>query len=103
MCGIVGAINFKDSSFEISESYIVEMRDTMIHRGPDAGGVWVSSNKNIGIGHRRLSIIDLGDFSSQPMFNEAESLCLAFNGEIYNHSEIRKELEADNFRASSRN
>jgi len=94
MCGIVGAINFKDSSFEISESYIVEMRDTMIHRGPDAGGVWVSSNKNIGIGHRRLSIIDLGDFSSQPMFNEAESLCLAFNGEIYNHSEIRKELEA---------
>ena len=94
MCGIVGAINFKDSSFEISESYIIKMRDTMIHRGPDGSGVWVSPNKNVGIGHRRLSIIDLSESSSQPMFNEDENLCLAFNGEIYNHSEIRKELEA---------
>ena len=56
MCGLVGALSFNSSEFKISESYIVNMRDTMIHRGPDGKGVWIDKNQRIGLGHRRLSI-----------------------------------------------
>lgn len=93
MCGIVGSFVFNKSNFEISESYIVKMRDTMEHRGPDGCGIWISSDKKIGLGHRRLAIIDRSVVANQPMSNEDNSICLVFNGEIYNHAEIRKELE----------
>lgn len=92
MCGIVGALSFKDSTFKVTEQYIVRMRDEMIHRGPDGGGVWVSNDGHVGFGHRRLSIIDLSDFAAQPMCNEDGTLWITFNGEIYNHAEIRLEL-----------
>jgi asparagine synthase (glutamine-hydrolysing) len=69
------------------------MRECMTHRGPDGAGLWISEDRNVGLGHRRLSIIDLSDAASQPMCNEDGSLWIAYNGEIYNHSEIRKELE----------
>lgn len=92
MCGIVGALTFSNSSFEISEGYIRRMRDSMIHRGPDGAGNWISENKKVGLGHRRLSIIDLSDTAAQPMCNHDASLWLSFNGEIYNHAEIREEL-----------
>jgi len=69
------------------------MRDTMTHRGPDAAGVWVSKSERVGFGHRRLSIIDLSRAAGQPMCNEDASLWITFNGEIYNHAEIRRELE----------
>jgi asparagine synthase (glutamine-hydrolysing) len=69
------------------------MTKTMVHRGPDGAGVWVSGDRRIGLGHRRLSIIDLSDSASQPMSNEDGSLQVVFNGEIYNHAEIRNELE----------
>jgi len=97
MCGIVGAIAFKNSSFEIKKSYIDQMRDTMIHRGPDGYGTWISDDGKIGLGHRRLSIIDLSEAAAQPMSNADQSLWLTFNGEIYNHSEIRSELIKDGF------
>ena len=58
MCGINGALVF-DGSFRITEDYIARMRDTMAHRGPDGAGAWVSEDSRIGLGHRRLSIIDL--------------------------------------------
>lgn len=93
MCGIVGALSFNDSSFEVNESYIVTLRDTMIHRGPDGGGVWISPDHKVGLGHRRLSIIDLSEKANQPMSNEDGTIWLTYNGEIYNHAEIRKELE----------
>jgi asparagine synthase (glutamine-hydrolysing) len=93
MCGITGALVFEGSAFRVSEQYIIAMRDTMIHRGPDGCGVWVSKNGRVGFGHRRLSIIDLSEAASQPMNNEDNSLHIIFNGEIYNHAEIRKELE----------
>ena len=93
MCGIVGALVFRNSNFLVTEPYLVGMRDTMSHRGPDGSGVWVSGNGRVGLGHRRLSIIDLSDAASQPMCNEDESLWISFNGEIYNHAEIRSELE----------
>lgn len=93
MCGIVGALAFKNSTFTVTEPYIIRMRDTMIHRGPDGAGVWISEDRRVGLGHRRLSIIDLSAAASQPMCNEDGSLWVSFNGEIYNHTEIRPELE----------
>jgi asparagine synthase (glutamine-hydrolysing) len=69
------------------------MRDTMRHRGPDGAGVWVSDDHRIGLGHRRLSIIDLSEAATQPMCNEDGALWISFNGEIYNHADIRAELE----------
>lgn len=93
MCGIVGAFSFSNSSFEIDEAYIIKMRDVMEHRGPDGAGEWISADKKIALGHRRLAIIDVSTAANQPMFNEDNSICLVFNGEIYNHVEIRKELE----------
>ncbi|MDP1604386.1 MAG: asparagine synthase (glutamine-hydrolyzing) [Legionella sp.] len=94
MCGIVGALSFSDSPFTVDESYLIKLRDTMIHRGPDGEGVWIAPDKKIGLGHRRLSIIDLSETANQPMCNEDESIWVVFNGEIYNHTEIRAELEA---------
>lgn len=94
MCGINGVVVFKNSSFRVTENLIVSMRDTMVHRGPDGGGMWLSPDRLVGLGHRRLSIIDLSSAADQPMSNEDGSLQLVFNGEIYNHAEIRRELEA---------
>jgi len=89
----VGALTFKNSSFSVTEPYINRMRDTMVHRGPDGAGVWVLKNGRVGLGHRRLSIIDLSDAAAQPMCNKDGTLWISFNGEIYNHVEIRTELE----------
>jgi asparagine synthase (glutamine-hydrolysing) len=69
------------------------MRDTMVHRGPDGTGVWVSEDRKVGLGHRRLSIIDLSEAAAQPMCNEDATLWISFNGEIYNHAEIKSELQ----------
>lgn len=96
MCGIVGTLTFRGSKFRITETYIARMRDAMAHRGPDGAGAWVSRDGHVGLGHRRLSIIDLSNAASQPMCNEDESLWVVFNGEIYNHAAIREELESIN-------
>jgi asparagine synthase (glutamine-hydrolysing) len=93
MCGIVGVLSFRSSNFTISESLLAAMRDTMQHRGPDGAGAWISPDRHVGLGHRRLSIIDLSDRAAQPMSNEDGSLWVVFNGEIYNHADIRSELE----------
>jgi asparagine synthase (glutamine-hydrolysing) len=97
MCGIVGALSFTSGSYKVTEPYLNTMRDTMIHRGPDGCGTWVSENGRVGFGHRRLSIIDLSEAAAQPMSNADRSLWLTFNGEIYNHAEIRSELIKDGF------
>ncbi|TDJ52219.1 MAG: asparagine synthase (glutamine-hydrolyzing) [Nitrospina sp.] len=97
MCGIVGALSFNNGSFKVTEPYLTAMRDTMLHRGPDGFGTWISDDGKVGFGHRRLAIIDLSDAASQPMCNADQSLWLTFNGEIYNHAEIRDELIKDGF------
>jgi len=94
MCGIVGTLVFENSGFTVTEPYVRAMRDTMEHRGPDGAGIWVSENRRVGLGHRRLSIIDLSTSANQPMANSDGSIQLVFNGEIYNHAEIRAELNA---------
>ncbi len=92
MCGIVGALSFSDD-FRVTEHYLAGMRDTMVHRGPDGAGIWIAPDGRIGLGHRRLSIIDLSEKAGQPMSNEDGTIWVSFNGEIYNHIQIRTELE----------
>lgn len=93
MCGIVGAFSFSNNGFPVDERYLKRMSDKIAHRGPDGDGFWVSQDKRVGFAHRRLSIIDLSSAAAQPMSNEDGSLWITFNGEIYNHADIRAELE----------
>jgi asparagine synthase (glutamine-hydrolysing) len=90
MCGICGILHFNDFR-EVNYEILVRMNQTMIHRGPDDYGIY--QNDSIGLAHRRLSIIDLST-GHQPMYNEDGSICIIFNGEIYNHEELRTELQA---------
>lgn len=69
------------------------MRDSLKHRGPDGEGSYISPDKRVGLGHRRLAIIDLSPAGAQPMYNEDKNVWIVFNGEIYNFQEIRPELE----------
>ncbi len=89
MCGICGIIN-SDKEHHVDPQLLKRMTDTIVHRGPDDEGIYV--DKNVGIGMRRLSIIDLST-GKQPIHNEDKSVWIVFNGEIYNHKEIRNELE----------
>ncbi len=88
MCGICGIYNRKDET--IDRDLLTRMNSVLRHRGPDGEGYYVSGN--IGLGHRRLSIIDL-EGGSQPVSNEDETLFVVFNGEIYNFIELREELK----------
>ncbi len=90
MCGIVGCYAFND--FAITEDYLNPMRDSLYLRGPDGFGTWISDDKKIGFGHRRLSIIDLSEHAAQPMQSHCGNFVLTYNGEIYNHRAIRQEL-----------
>src|SRR5260370_2877790 len=94
MWGINGVLSFTNSAFRVSESYLTRMRDVMAHRGPDGAGMFVSPDRRLGLGFRRLAIIDLSERAMQPMSNEDGTLCVVFNGQIYNHAEIRAELES---------
>ncbi|MCG3203793.1 MAG: Asparagine synthetase [glutamine-hydrolyzing] 1 [Elusimicrobia bacterium] len=93
MCGILGVFRTQDSSLPITIELIEKMRDMMSHRGPDDAAAYVSAQQEVGLAHRRLSIIDLSSNAVQPMSNEDESVWIVFNGEIYNHAEIRPLLE----------
>src|SRR5207302_9819821 len=94
MCGIAGVVPFATGAFRVSDDYLIRMRDVLSHRGPDGAGIFFSPDRRLGLGFRRLAIIDLSERAMQPMSNEDDSLWVVFNGEIYNHAEIRTELEA---------
>ena len=72
------------------------MTDSIKHRGPDDSGSWNSSSDGIFLGHRRLSILDLSEAGHQPMESSNGRYVIAFNGEIYNHLQIRSEIEKNN-------
>lgn len=91
MCGLVGA--FAPGREVAGDGMIAVMRDRMAHRGPDGAGLWRAQDGSAAFGHRRLSIIDLSEEAAQPMANAAGDVVIAFNGEVYNHAEIRRELE----------
>ncbi len=90
MCGIAGRLNLDGSP--VSGQLLQMMTDAIAHRGPDAEGHWIEGN--IGLGHRRLSIIDLTAQASQPMISIEHRYVLVYNGEIYNFRELRTELES---------
>ena len=96
MCGICGKISFNR---DVSEELIRKMCGTLTHRGPDDEGVYVKGG--IGLGHRRLAIIDLSPAGHQPMSNEDGSIWIVLNGEIYNFLELREGLEKKGHRFKS--
>lgn len=97
MCGLVGIFQKKP----LSKNILKSMTEVIKHRGPDDEGILL--NRNIGLGHRRLAIIDLSPLGHQPMFNEDKTIAIVFNGEIYNFGKIKRDLlkKKHRFRSSS--
>jgi len=93
MCGIAGIVNLDGEP--VSPVILKRMTDAIAHRGPDGEGQWV--DRNIGLGHRRLAIIDLSPLGHQPMISSDHRYVLCYNGEIYNYRELRTELEAEGY------
>ncbi len=94
MCGITGILNFSNSTTRASEHLVESMTKVLQHRGPDDSGVYVNADGTLGLGFRRLSIIDLSEAGHQPMSADDGNLHVVFNGEIYNHRRLRSELTA---------
>lgn len=92
MCGICGKISFNNSE-SIDARLIGRMAGLLKHRGPDDAGIYINENGTVGLGHRRLSVIDLSQAAHQPMSNEDRSVWIVYNGEIYNFQELRGILE----------
>ena len=96
MCGIAGLL---DPSLETSDvelrRQVADMTATLAHRGPDAEGVWCQPEEGIYLGHRRLSVIDLGPGGSQPMHSPDGRWVVSYNGEIYNHRALRHRLSGE--------
>ena len=94
MCGIAGVVERGVRSAALLEETARKMAAPLVHRGPDADGAWIDADAGVGIGHRRLSIIDLSPAGAQPMVSASGRLAISYNGEIYNAAELRAELEA---------
>ena len=92
MCGITGFFRTEDTDLHVAESIIMSMTDSLIHRGPDDSNT-LDSDSNMVFGHRRLSILDTSKSGLQPMLSKSENLVIVFNGEIYNHYDLRAQLE----------
>ena len=96
MCGIAAIYNYKLLS-KVSRNELYEINSAMRKRGPDGEGIWISEDEYIGLGHRRLSILDESEKGSQPMQSKSGRYLITFNGEIYNYPFLRKELENTGF------
>ncbi len=99
MCGINGIAFSPNSGRHVEESRLVAMRDILHHRGPDDRGIFIDGN--IGLGHRRLSIVDVAH-GAQPMFNGDRSCAIVYNGEVYNHADHREDLESRGYKFQNR-
>jgi asparagine synthase (glutamine-hydrolysing) len=97
MCGFTGVL--RTDGQPVAAGAIARMNSTIVHRGPDSDGVWAEGS--IGLGHRRLSIIDLTASGHQPMTNETADLVIVYNGEVYNFKALRAELETAGHRFHS--
>ena len=93
MCGIAGLIYTNNAP--VSPIVLKNMTDSLAHRGPDGEGQWIEGN--VGIGHRRLAILDLSPAGHQPMISTNNRYLLTYNGEVYNFRELRGELEAKGY------
>ena len=90
MCGIAGYVVSRGS---FTADPLLPMLDAIRHRGPDSGGTWIDPTVGVAFGHRRLSIVDLSPAGHQPMVSGCGRYVITFNGEIYNHRELRKRLD----------
>jgi asparagine synthase (glutamine-hydrolysing) len=93
MCGIAGLLRTSGGRTPLG-AIVAGMTAELAHRGPDAGDIWINEIGGISLGHRRLSILDLSPAGAQPMHSECGRFSVTFNGEIYNHLEIRRELDS---------
>ena len=104
MCGIAGFCNFH-GNVKMQEENLEKMKQRMLHRGPDAGGSYVSEDGKVALGHRRLSIVDLSEAGLQPMKSHSGRYVMIYNGEIYNYKKLSKKLleekKVDRFRGTS--
>jgi len=98
MCGITGLIHLNNSP--VSPAVLQRMTDAIAHRGPDGEGHWIEGN--VGLGHRRLAIIDLSPAGHQPIASVSQRYVMAYNGEVYNFRELRIELESQGYQFRSR-
>src|SRR3954470_5433380 len=98
MCGIAGLLS-RDA---VTPQLVRRLTRPIAHRGPDDEGIWIDTEAGIGLGHRRLSIIDLSAAGHQPMHSPAGRFVLTFNGEIYNYADLRGQLEAAGHRVEWR-
>ena len=94
MCGIVGVFSYGGPA-DLDVNVLGAMRETMVHRGPDGAGTFVSPDRRLGLAHRRLSILDVSANGAQPMATPDGRYLIVYNGEIYNFRELRQELEDD--------
>lgn len=94
MCGLVGIFGREGLSPGVLDALALRMAGALHHRGPDDEGVWADAQAGIALAHRRLSILDLSPNGKQPMFSADGRWVIAFNGEVYNHAELRSELES---------
>ncbi|HLQ69550.1 MAG TPA: asparagine synthase (glutamine-hydrolyzing) [Gemmatimonadales bacterium] len=101
MCGICGALSLRGGP-DVDPAVIERMRDTMSHRGPDDAGSYVDPDRRLGMGHRRLSIVDLSPAGHGPMANEDGTIWISYNGEVYNHAALRQPLEGAGHQFRSR-
>jgi len=95
MCGITGIYAFHDAAKPIDRAELHAMREQMLARGPDGAGQWFGADGRIGLAHRRLAILDLSERGAQPMASADGRYVISFNGEIYNHPELKRALERD--------
>jgi len=93
MCGLVGFWNPAGLQAQPAKQLVAALAERLVHRGPDDQGEWVDGAAGIALGHRRLAVIDLSAAGHQPMTSGSDRYVIAFNGEIYNHLELRKELD----------
>lgn len=98
MCGIAGVLDLRDRP--VSPAVVAAMGARLAHRGPDGEGVWTDGP--VGLGHRRLAIIDLSPLGRQPMQSDDGTLVIVYNGEVYNFSQLRMELEAKGYQFRSK-
>lgn len=102
MCGIAGFANIKNKNFFIKKLDLDNLHNSISHRGPDGFGIWQSDKFEVAFVHRRLAIVDLTSGGHQPMQDDQNKIVISFNGEIYNHEIIKKELENLGYKFKSR-
>lgn len=101
MCGICGYMRLGEGPLQFDDEVVESMTDAIMHRGPDDSGKWLDREAGVALGHRRLSILDLSPLGHQPMHSANGRFIIAYNGEVYNHLDLREELEGYTFKSTS--